>query len=127
VREYGSVSDARKTEPIDEVPISSSTTIVGDSVEKEIKPKSGTRLMLDEERLTGEVKWSTYTRYLEAVGNWWWAVVICIALVTEQAATVGTSLMLGYWSDGKIAGFSQGGYMAVYAGEYCGNKWTPSG
>lgn len=86
-------------------------------MKQELKPKLGTRLMLDEERRTGKVKWSTYTRYLKAVGNWWWAVIIGIALVTEQAATVGTSLMLGYWSDGKIAGFSHGDYMVVYAGK----------
>jgi hypothetical protein len=73
--------------------------------------------MMDEERLTGEVKWTTYTRYFKAVGSWWWAVVIGFALITEQAATVGNSLMLGYWSDGRIAGFAQGEYMVVYAGE----------
>lgn len=73
--------------------------------------------MLDEERLTGEVKWSTYSRYLKAIGNWWWAVIITIALVMEQAATVGNSMMLGYWSESRINGFSQGAYMTVYAGK----------
>jgi ATP-binding cassette subfamily C (CFTR/MRP) protein 1 len=114
IKDFGSVSDARKTEPIGddpdfEAPAATTTT--------QAQPKSGTRLMLDEERLTGEVQWSTYTRYLQAVGNWWWAVIISIALVMEQAATVGNSLMLGYWSEARINGFSQGDYMAVYAGK----------
>jgi hypothetical protein len=108
------IKDARKTEPIGEDPnfdAPTAITITG------AQAKTGTRLMLDEERLTGEVKWSTYTRYLKAVGNWWWAVIISIALVMEQAATVGNSLMLGYWSETRISGFSQGDYMAVYAGK----------
>jgi len=95
-------------DPDFEAPAATTTT--------QAQPKTGTRLMLDEERLTGEVQWSTYTRYLKAVGNWWWAVIISIALVMEQAATVGNSLMLGYWSEARINGFSQGDYMAVYAG-----------
>jgi ATP-binding cassette subfamily C (CFTR/MRP) protein 1 len=114
IKDFGSVSDARKTEPIGDDPDfegAAATTTT------QAQPKTGTRLMLDEERLTGEVQWSTYTRYLKAVGNWWWAVIISIALVMEQAATVGNSLMLGYWSEARINGFSQGDYMAVYAGE----------
>ena len=114
IKDFGSVSDARKTEPfIEDVDLEAPTATKGHGME----PKTGTRLMLDEERLTGEVKWSTYTRYLKAVGNWWWAVIISAALVMEQAATVGNSLMLGYWSEARINGFSQGDYIAVYAGE----------
>lgn len=113
IKDFGSVSDARKTEPIgDDTDFGASAAIKT----TELAPKTGTRLMLDEERLTGEVTWSTYTRYLKAVGNWWWAVIISIALVMEQAATVGNSLMLGYWLESRISGFSQGEYMVVYAG-----------
>jgi ATP-binding cassette subfamily C (CFTR/MRP) protein 1 len=113
IKDFGSVSDARKTEPIGEDPNFDATTTITITG---ARAKTGTRLMLDEERLAGEVKWSTYTRYLKAVGDWWWAVIISIALVMEQAATVGNSLMLGYWSETRISGFSQGDYMAVYAG-----------
>jgi hypothetical protein len=113
IKEFGSVSDARKTEPIGDDPDFGATAATKTT---ETAPKTGTRLMLDEERLTGEVKWSTYTRYLKAVGNWWWAVIISIALLMEQAATVGNSLMLGYWSESRISGFSQGEYMVIYAG-----------
>lgn len=79
--------------------------------------KSGVKLMLDEERETREIKWEVYSKYLKATGSWWWAVIIGIALLLEQCATVGNSLMLGFWSDNKISGFSQGQYMATYAGE----------
>jgi hypothetical protein len=116
VKDFGSVSDDRRYEPIDgqsdldaPLPISRHT------------PKSGTKLMLEEERLTGEVKWATYSRYLKAIGNWWWSLIISAALILEQAASIGNSLMLGYWSEGKIAGFSQGSYMALYAG--MSNRW----
>ena len=115
VKEFGSVSEARKTEPIDDkLDLEARPAPLATGAQ----PKTGTRLMLDEERLTGEVKWSTYTRYLKAIGNWWWAVIITIALVMEQAATVGNSLMLGYWSETRINGFSQGAYMTVYAGKF---------
>ena len=60
-------------DPDFEAPAATTTT--------QAQPKTGTRLMLDEERLTGEVQWSTYIRYLKAVGNWWWAVIISVALV----------------------------------------------
>jgi hypothetical protein len=36
--------------------------------------------------------------------------------VGSQAAQVGNTLMLGFWSGDEIAGFSMGEYMAVYAG-----------
>jgi hypothetical protein len=73
--------------------------------------------MLEEERETGEVKWSVYTGYVRAMGNRWWAILIAAALILEQTATVGNSLMLGFWSNATIDGFAQGQYMAVYAGE----------
>jgi hypothetical protein len=118
IKEFGSASDAPRTDRIQKDPtLSPSGPTTGSDIAKPVKPKSGTTLMMDEERLTGEVKWTTYTRYFKAVGSWWWAVVIGFALITEQAATVGNSLMLGYWSDGRIDGFAQGEYMAVYAGE----------
>lgn len=79
--------------------------------------KSAVKLMLEEERETGEVKWSVYTGYMRAMGNWWWAVFIAAVLILEQVATVGNSLMLGFWSNGTISGFAQAQYMAVYAGE----------
>lgn len=73
--------------------------------------------MLDEERETGEVKWAVYTKYIRAMGSGWWAVIIAASLLLEQGATVGNSLLLGFWSGGSIEGFAQGQYMAAYAGE----------
>ena len=75
------------------------------------------KLIMDEERNFGSIKWSTYNKYCLAIGSWWYVVGFLSILVLGQAAQVGNSLFLGYWSANSIGGFSQGQYMAVYAGE----------
>lgn len=71
---------------------------------------------MDEERNIGSVSWRVYYKYTKATGSWIWAVGIFALLTLNQIATVGNALILGFWSEGKIKGFSQGQYMAVYAG-----------
>jgi hypothetical protein len=77
----------------------------------------GGKFTLDEERELGEVSWSVYTGYMRATGSWFWIAVIALLLVLTQAASIGTTLFLGFWSASTISGFSQGQYMAVYAGK----------
>jgi ATP-binding cassette subfamily C (CFTR/MRP) protein 1 len=78
---------------------------------------ASSELEMEEEREIGAVSWGIYGCYLRAMGSWWWVVLIGLSLVAEQGATVGNALFLGFWSQGKIEGFSQGEYMIVYAGE----------
>ncbi|KAL0059429.1 hypothetical protein AAF712_013819 [Marasmius tenuissimus] len=74
------------------------------------------KLMQDEERNTGAVTWGTYRRYLDYAGGIIWAPVILALLIVSQAAQVGNNLLLGFWTASKIPGFSQGQYIALYAG-----------
>ena len=78
---------------------------------------SGSKLMLDEERNMGSVSGAVYLRYLGAIGSWWYVIKATAYLLLAQGSMVGSSLFLGYWSGSEIAGFSQGHYMAVYAGQ----------
>ena len=96
---------------------------VGQVFEEDKEPEDvtakhgGGKLLLDEERNTGSVSLQVYLKYLRAVDSWWYVGLCTTWLVLVQASNVGNSLFLGYWSGSEIAGFSQGQYMAVYAGE----------
>jgi len=90
-------------------------------------------LMQAEERNTGAVPWSLYKKYLSFAGGIAWAPIIVGLLLLNEAArglwrslstslnlyfslAVGNNLFLGLWTSSAIRGFSQGEYMAVYAG-----------
>lgn len=91
--------------------------VVGEK--KQVKPKApggGTKFLLDEERETGAVSWKVYGQYGKAMGGWIWVAIVAFWLCLTQAATVGNTLFLGFWSGGEINGFRQGDYMGVYAG-----------
>ena len=77
----------------------------------------GGKLLLDEERETGAVSWRVYAKYGQAMGSWSWVGLCAAMLCLTQAATVGNSLFLGFWSGSEIHGFRQGDYMAIYACE----------
>ncbi|RXW15854.1 hypothetical protein EST38_g10001 [Candolleomyces aberdarensis] len=80
------------------------------------KPRDEAALMQAEERNTGAVTWSIYKSYLKFAGGLYWGPWILMLLVLTQAATVGNTLFLGFWTSGTIAGFRQGDYMGLYAG-----------
>ncbi len=107
--EFGSSSSPALEETIDEKPT---------------KPKvktptgGGGKLLLDEEREIGAVSWRVYAKYGKAMGSWSWVGLCAALLCFTQAANVGNSLFLGFWSGGEIKGFKQGDYMAIYAGGY---------
>ncbi|KAJ2916152.1 hypothetical protein MD484_g4261, partial [Candolleomyces efflorescens] len=73
-------------------------------------------LMQDEERNTGAVTWSIYKSYLKYAGGLYWGPWILVLLILSQAASVGNTLFLGFWTSRTIPGFHQGHYMGVYAG-----------
>jgi ATP-binding cassette subfamily C (CFTR/MRP) protein 1 len=93
----------------------------GEEGEEEEKPKvaksGGGKLLLDEERELGAVSWRVYAKYGKAMGSWPWIGLIGTFLVLTQAANVGNSLFLGFWSGSEINGFGQGDYMGIYAGQ----------
>jgi ATP-binding cassette subfamily C (CFTR/MRP) protein 1 len=95
--------------------------VKADAGEEEDKPKvaksGGGKLLLDEERELGAVSWRVYAKYGKAMGSWPAVSIIFFFLGMTQAANVGNSLFLGFWSGGEIKGFKQGDYMAIYAGE----------
>ncbi|KAK0186449.1 multidrug resistance-associated ABC transporter [Armillaria mellea] len=73
-------------------------------------------LMQTEERYTGSVSWTTYSKYLRFAGGTVWAPILLSLLVLNQCSQVGNNLFLGFWTGETIHGFTQGQYMAVYAG-----------
>lgn len=74
------------------------------------------KLLMDEERNTGSVSWSTYGGFFKAMGSYWYPIITLCLLCLAQCANVGNTLFLGFWSGYEIHGFHQGDYMAVYAG-----------
>lgn len=87
-----------------------------DEVPEEDKQKGG-KLLLDEERQTGEISWRTYLHFLQAIDGWWMVVAVIFALLWLEASRVLTFLFLGFWSRDRFENMSQGGYMGIYAGE----------
>jgi ATP-binding cassette subfamily C (CFTR/MRP) protein 1 len=78
------------------------------AVPEEDKQKGG-KLLLDEERETGEISWMTYLQYLRAIDAWWMVVASFLVLVWLEGSRVATILVLGFWS--------RGAYMGIYAGK----------
>ncbi|WRT69592.1 uncharacterized protein IL334_006581 [Kwoniella shivajii] len=74
------------------------------------------KVFIDEERITGNVTWSTYLAYFQALNSPFYIILCASFLFLTQASAVGNSLFLGFWSGSTIKGFSQGDYMGVYGG-----------
>jgi len=87
---------------------------------EEEKQKGG-KLLLDEERETGEISWMIYLHYLQAIRAWWMVVIVFLILAWVESSRVMTFLFLGFWSRMKFADLSQGAYMGIYAGECRGS------
>ncbi|KAF7343004.1 Oligomycin resistance ATP-dependent permease YOR1 [Mycena venus] len=73
-------------------------------------------LMQVEERNTGAVTWTVYRRYLVYAGSAMWAFIVAAILISDQGSSVMSSIFLGWWTSQTIKDFTQGQYMAVYAG-----------
>ncbi|TBU42097.1 multidrug resistance-associated ABC transporter [Dichomitus squalens] len=76
--------------------------------------KATQKLMQEEERLTGAVTWSVYSKYIKYAGGWPVLPLFLLA-VLAQCAQVANTLFLGFWTSSSIPGFSQGDYMGTYA------------
>lgn len=89
-----------------------------DEVEEEKKTqkkkrKSGKALMQAEERAVKSVPWSVYIDYVRASGTILNAPIVLTFLLLSQAANLGTSLWLSWWTSDKF-GYSKGLYIGVY-------------
>jgi ATP-binding cassette subfamily C (CFTR/MRP) protein 1 len=120
-QEYGpaqsSFSPFSSSEPLGQINEKKySTPSTPSSEEKHIEMPPHDQASL-EERETGSVSWQVYKSYARDTGSYMWVGIIAVLLLCGQAANVANVLFLGYWSANSIEGFSQGGYMAVYAGE----------
>ncbi|PIL27467.1 ATP-binding cassette transporter [Ganoderma sinense ZZ0214-1] len=106
MEEYGSQEDKRE-----EVVAGKQESKLGAPAEF----KKGTqKLMQDEERLTGAVTWSVYSKYFAFAGDWT-VLPLFLFVVLSQVAQVANTLFLGFWTSSSIHGFSQGDYMGIYA------------
>nr|XP_031864005.1 uncharacterized protein CI109_000649 [Kwoniella shandongensis]KAA5531077.1 hypothetical protein CI109_000649 [Kwoniella shandongensis] len=74
------------------------------------------KLYLEEERAQGATARRVYIEYARSVGSWSLLLFCAYTLVLTQVAQVYISVFLGYWSEQKFDGWSQGAYMGVYAG-----------
>ncbi|KAI0071668.1 multidrug resistance-associated ABC transporter [Panus rudis PR-1116 ss-1] len=78
--------------------------------------KSQQTLMQEEERLTGSVSGTVYTKYIQYAGGLFLIPVILLLVTLYQGAQVANNIFLGFWTSQNIHGFRQGDYMATYAG-----------
>ncbi|KAJ7175965.1 hypothetical protein C8R46DRAFT_1174662 [Mycena filopes] len=60
--------------------------------------KKPRKLIEDEHRETGSVKWSVYKTYLEAAGYWVWA-VFTFLIIVQQLKGVGEKLWIKIWGE----------------------------
>ncbi|KAI0674258.1 multidrug resistance-associated ABC transporter [Trametes maxima] len=112
MEEYGSLEKQEEAIPVPEkAPVK-----VKDVKEKGRGPqKDHVALMQSEERLTGAVASTVYTRYFKFAGGAAVFPVIMMFLVLSQGAQVANNLFLGFWTSESIHGFNQGDYMGTYA------------
>jgi ATP-binding cassette, subfamily C (CFTR/MRP), member 1 len=108
MEEFGSSSAEKFAEEDEDKPLKK------DKASKDPK-EPAVKLLLDEEREVGAVSWRVYGKYGSAMGGFVWVGLVAFLLCFTQAATVGNSMFLGYWSGSEIHGFQQGDYMGVYA------------
>ena len=93
--------------------------------------KARQKLMQDEERLTGAVSWSVYSKYVAYAGGWPIVPLFLLAMMHQGAqggfidderrepqcadcCLVASTIVLGLWTSSSIHGFTQGDYMGTY-------------
>jgi ATP-binding cassette subfamily C (CFTR/MRP) protein 1 len=73
-------------------------------------------LVAEEDRATGSVSWRVYYQYALMMGHLAGAIGLILLLVAAQVCKVGTTVLLGLWTDGSIDGWRQGHYIGLYGG-----------
>ncbi|KAI0048024.1 multidrug resistance-associated ABC transporter [Auriscalpium vulgare] len=69
-----------------------------ESAKPAAQAKAPRKLVKDEKRETGRVKWSIYNDYLEASSYWTWAILILLMLVT-QGLSVSEKFWIKIWGE----------------------------
>ncbi|EKM52518.1 uncharacterized protein PHACADRAFT_211766 [Phanerochaete carnosa HHB-10118-sp] len=69
-----------------------------DSIEQPAKAKSPRKLIEEEHREAGSVKWSIYKTYLKASSYWTWAILICLILI-NQLLGVSEKVWIKIWGE----------------------------
>jgi hypothetical protein len=121
VQEYGSAAAGHSTsiegEEKEQVKADGLEKEQGEGIKPEEDKQKGGKLLLDEERETGEITWMTYLHFLRAVDAWWMIITVLFTLVWLEGSRVVTFLFLGFWSRDRFENMSQGAYMGIYAGQ----------
>ncbi|EIW55759.1 multidrug resistance-associated ABC transporter [Trametes versicolor FP-101664 SS1] len=111
MEEYGSLDKQEEAAAEEEVP-----EVLAQVKGKAAAPeKAHQTLMQEEERLTGAVAASVYTKYFKYAGGVTVFPLIMLFLVLSQGAQVANNLFLGFWTSQSVKGFDQGDYMGTYA------------
>jgi ATP-binding cassette subfamily C (CFTR/MRP) protein 1 len=117
LQEYGSAAAGNSTSIEGE----GDAQVKGEGLEKAEVPEEdkqkGGKLLLDEERETGEISWMTYLHFVRAIDAWWMVVAVAFTLVWLESSRVLMFLFLGYWSRNRFEDLSQGAYMGIYGGK----------
>ena len=118
MEEYGSQEENMNEDPVTDKQASSSAVVA------EAK-KATQKLMQDEERLTGAVTWSVYSKYIAYAGGWPIVPLFLLAMMYQGAHggfkgdersepqcvdcfLVANTIVLGLWTSSSIHGFTQG-------------------
>ena len=78
--------------------------------------KEGNTYMLEEERETGHVAFSTYTYGLRAMGSPLIIALVALAYIVAQGTQLSHILWLGWWQSDRYPYLSQGAYQGIHAG-----------
>ena len=83
---------------------------------KATSPQTG-KLIEAEKREEGEVKWSVFSSYAKSFpGGWATVAGLMVFNIIKQLASIGATLWLAVWSGRQLASWTNGAYLAVYAG-----------
>ncbi|KAF7342473.1 ABC bile acid [Mycena venus] len=90
---HDAAADAKSEEPVATL---EETTADLDDPEAPVKQKKPRKLVKDEHRAVGGVKWAIYNSYLEASSYWIWAFLL-FAVLVGQLLSVGEKLWIKTW------------------------------
>ncbi|KAI0360724.1 multidrug resistance-associated ABC transporter [Trametes cingulata] len=111
MEEYGSLEKQEEEELAEEKP-EKQKSLIADAPGPQ---KERQALMQEEERLTGAVSWSVYSKYFKFAGGVAVFPMIIAWLILSQSAQVANNVFLGFWTSQSIRGFDQARYMGTYA------------
>jgi ABC-type multidrug transport system fused ATPase/permease subunit len=74
------------------------------------------KMIENEKREEGSVKWDVFASYAHAFPGGWRTVSLLLVLnIVKQLASIGSTLWLAVWSGGQLPGWHDAGYLSMYA------------